>query len=273
MAEAGRIRFLGDFAAPATEQAFRQKHLPDDLWLSRLCVLAAMFRVALFVHVDFQHLGPGAPFFALLGARALVLVMSVCVWRALRRSVPPSGADRLLSSWCLLLAAFTVCGLSTRPPAAGASALLSVVTVLAVYCVVPLPLARQAFLGVSFSIAALVVAVRGDGTIVPVLGGAFLMINALGVVVSWQSHHRRRLVFAAAVRETGLRRELEQALAEVRTLRGVLPICAWCKRIRDEAEAWRPVEEYLKAHTHAAFTHGICPQCVTQQFDERALQS
>jgi hypothetical protein len=55
--------------------------------------------------------------------------------------------------------------------------------------------------------------------------------------------------------------ELEAALAQVRTLEGMLPICAWCKRIRDENDEWQKLERYLASHTKASFTHGMCPEC------------
>lgn len=54
---------------------------------------------------------------------------------------------------------------------------------------------------------------------------------------------------------------LQEALADVRTLSGLLPICGWCKRIRDDQGRWSRVEEYLESHTDASFTHGICPEC------------
>lgn len=55
--------------------------------------------------------------------------------------------------------------------------------------------------------------------------------------------------------------ELEHALAHIKTLRGLLPICAWCKKIRDDGNYWRQVEDYVARHTEASFTHGICPSC------------
>lgn len=58
--------------------------------------------------------------------------------------------------------------------------------------------------------------------------------------------------------------ELEAALAQVRTLKGLLPICAWCRRVRDDENYWRQMEEYVATHTEARFTHGICPQCSTE---------
>ncbi|HEY5998437.1 MAG TPA: hypothetical protein VI078_03945 [bacterium] len=55
--------------------------------------------------------------------------------------------------------------------------------------------------------------------------------------------------------------ELEEALRRVRTLTGMLPICCSCRKVRDDRGAWSSLEEYLGQHTHAALTHGICPEC------------
>lgn len=63
---------------------------------------------------------------------------------------------------------------------------------------------------------------------------------------------------------TELRRlntELHQALDEIKTLRGMLPICASCKKIRDEEGYWHEVEIYIEEHSQATFTHGICQEC------------
>jgi CheY-like chemotaxis protein len=56
-------------------------------------------------------------------------------------------------------------------------------------------------------------------------------------------------------------RDLEQALQRVRQLQGLLPICCYCKRIRDDSNYWQQVEDYLAACSGAQFSHGICPQC------------
>ena len=55
--------------------------------------------------------------------------------------------------------------------------------------------------------------------------------------------------------------ELREALARVKTLTGLLPICAWCKNIRDDQGYWERIETYLAHHTDARFTHGLCPSC------------
>jgi DNA-binding response OmpR family regulator len=55
--------------------------------------------------------------------------------------------------------------------------------------------------------------------------------------------------------------ELEVALANVRRLSGLLPICSYCKAIRDDSDYWHQVEEYIAVHSEAQFSHGICPKC------------
>lgn len=60
-------------------------------------------------------------------------------------------------------------------------------------------------------------------------------------------------------------RELEKALAEVKTLTGLLPICCCCKKIRDDKGYWSQVEQYISARTSAEFSHGYCPECYAKQ--------
>jgi DNA-binding response OmpR family regulator len=58
--------------------------------------------------------------------------------------------------------------------------------------------------------------------------------------------------------------ELKDALAEIKTLKGLIPICASCKKIRDDEGYWNQLEAYLSKHTDAVFTHGFCPECAKE---------
>jgi CHASE3 domain sensor protein len=62
--------------------------------------------------------------------------------------------------------------------------------------------------------------------------------------------------------------ELQQALARVKTLSGLLPICASCKKIRDDRGYWNQIESYIRDHSEAQFTHGLCPECLIQLYPE-----
>jgi PAS domain S-box-containing protein len=62
-------------------------------------------------------------------------------------------------------------------------------------------------------------------------------------------------------------RQLQAALAEVKTLREILPICSYCRKIRDDENYWHTVEGYISRHTGSRFSHGICPDCMATRVD------
>ena len=68
---------------------------------------------------------------------------------------------------------------------------------------------------------------------------------------------------AAEAERERLVSELQAALAEVRTLRTYLPICSYCRKVRDDENYWQNVESYITTHTGTQFSHGICPGCYT----------
>ena len=56
--------------------------------------------------------------------------------------------------------------------------------------------------------------------------------------------------------------------AEVQLLRGILPICSFCKKIRNEDDQWEPLERYISGHSDAQFSHGLCPDCAQEHYGE-----
>jgi hypothetical protein len=62
--------------------------------------------------------------------------------------------------------------------------------------------------------------------------------------------------------------DLQKALAEVKALSGLLPICASCKKIRDDKGYWRQIEAYIGEHSEAEFSHSICPECVKKMYPD-----
>ena len=82
---------------------------------------------------------------------------------------------------------------------------------------------------------------------------AVALVAILWSVLEAYVAERARLVDANA--------KLQQSLDEVRTLRGLLPICSWCRKVRDDEGLWTQIEEYVSQHTDASFTHGMCPEC------------
>jgi len=83
------------------------------------------------------------------------------------------------------------------------------------------------------------------------------------IIVAALSQLRR--AYEAQIR---IAHELRDALATLKILRGLIPICAWCKKIRNDQGYWQQVEAYITEHSDASFTHGMCPEC-----QEKALES
>ena len=65
--------------------------------------------------------------------------------------------------------------------------------------------------------------------------------------------------------------QLESALGKVRRLSGLLPICSYCKAIRDDSDYWHRVEEFVSEHSDARFSHGICPECLDKALEDARL--
>jgi CHASE3 domain sensor protein len=86
------------------------------------------------------------------------------------------------------------------------------------------------------------------------VAGLLILAN---VVASREMARRRR----AEKEQRELIEKLEKALAEVKTLSGLIPICGWCKKVRSDTGYWQSVEQYVGSHTDATFSHGICPDC------------
>ena len=84
------------------------------------------------------------------------------------------------------------------------------------------------------------------------------------LLAAWAVGALRREVLT----QQALNRQLNEAMAEVRELKGLLPVCAWCHNIRDEEGRWHTMEAFLANRTRAAMTHGICPTCEVGLYEE-----
>ena len=128
---------------------------------------------------------------------------------------------------------------------------------------------RAGFYGATFGVTLMVVAAT-TVTSVAVIWEAYRLHNA-DMMRRGAEAELRALTESLEVRVEERTAELRQALAEVKQLTGLLPICAWCKNIRDDQNYWHTVEEYLASHSDAQFTHGMCPTCYAKMLEDPAL--
>lgn len=137
--------------------------------------------------------------------------------------------------------------------------------------------AERAVLMVLFALEAVLLAVRGIGAALGHRQATLFVPTPPTILLYFGVILAPMLVGPALLALVGRREqlakeqvigELTTALAEVRTLRGLLPICAGCKQIRDGDGAWTSVEAYVARHSDAEFTHGICPTCAARLYPE-----
>ena len=95
---------------------------------------------------------------------------------------------------------------------------------------------------------------------------AAILIVLANVLASREMARRRRM----EIEREKLIAELQRTLAEVKTLSGLIPICAWCKSVRNDQGYWQTVEQYVHSHSDASFSHSICPSCREKFKDEIA---
>ena len=96
-----------------------------------------------------------------------------------------------------------------------------------------------------------------------------MILIVLGIVLSvlMAFMFSRRILYAETVLQDK-NNALQQALDEIKTLRGIIPICMYCKKIRSDKGAWDKLEAYLTDHTHAELSHGICPDCLEIEMEK-----
>jgi len=109
---------------------------------------------------------------------------------------------------------------------------------------------------------------RKDGTFFPIEISSVVFLDSLGekyTCIIFRDITRRKQWEAERER---LIAELQEALGKVKMLSGLLPICASCKKIRDEHGLWNELETYVRRHSAANFSHGICPDCMRTLYPE-----
>lgn len=95
------------------------------------------------------------------------------------------------------------------------------------------------------------------------LGIRLIAVFFVMTVLSSITEYLRKRYFMQLIKE---KQALQTALDEIRVLKGMVPICASCKKIRDDKGFWTQIEMYMQAHAEVEFSHGICPDCASQLF-------
>jgi hypothetical protein len=243
---------------------------------SRFLAMAALLIVAMHWVDVVAAGGPNWPALVVrVGAATALLIEARVLARGGPRAVRYGAAFAIGTITVAWLALFAVTGGSSSPS-------LDLVYVFAIAMpVISFELLPLGLLGS-------VLLVTGTGVILVADGGtpgellAFSYCSFGALIVGWllgralmrarhaeeATHLEVRAALAANERLVG---ELRDAMARVRTLSGLLPLCAWCRRVRSDSGYWEALEGYITRHSDATITHGMCPDCARKHFPDADL--
>jgi len=238
---------------PEFEQELREWEMVGRKHLAVPILLVGGVLVFLLGVLDLTDLGADlAPrSVAILGG--LTVLSFVAAWRVWEAKDP-----RLLDAWIFGWSIMVVGALAARHLSAVDMPAMHHtldVTLAILWLLLPNPLKLQMIPAVVITTSALATD-WGDGH-PAVLFGAYSFALIAGAAVSWERSRTSRERF--------------KAVREIRTLQGLLPMCASCKQIRDDNGRWHPVERYVRERTDAEFTHGMCPHCLLEYYGSHAV--
>jgi hypothetical protein len=267
----GAVSAWGLFRVDEMEQRYRLGQLAADAALAGRCLAVVAAAAQPFAISDYFFFGPTRAFAALLASRIVFAVACLAVAASLRRQSSPRAYDLRLLAASLGLAVYTLAVSATRPSTYSGHLLLAVILVAVAYCVLPLPLPLQSVPALVLSAGSVWMSWHGgaSGPGLTAVWVSFAAANILGVLASHEYQRGKRELFVAALHEAELRGELEKALAEIRTLKGILPICLYCKKVRDGEGRWHQIESYIQSRTNADVSHGVCPDCAERHYSSR----
>jgi hypothetical protein len=234
-----------------TPASIEQVHLASNRRLAMFSAALYVIPILWYVRTDLAlYAGDWPHLRQRLLSRAAALAGSVLVLAVLPQVRTRKTYDHVVLAYAMWVALFIVVINGLRPQGATLPLRTPLFALFLLYGALPNTFWRQCapawLLSVGLVTLRLTWVTSGaDGDI----GGDIvivLVVNAFGV--AWQAEHEARVAS-------------DRTLAELKTLRGIIPICMHCRKVRTQANDWQLLERYVHDHTDAKFSHGLCPGC------------
>jgi hypothetical protein len=254
------------------ELADRRSVRHDEVQQGTFALSVAGVMVLLFLVNDWRLYAGTGRFTVLLVLRLVTVAATGIAIAALRGEPTARRIDRATAGYLVVLAAMMAAMSALRPSDSTSPHFVNAFLVVMFFVGCPGPARNAAWGAVTLGLGAVVlVFIHG----VPEDRLAQLAIPTIlvsGGLVGWYGsrgvQRTRRELFVALLEQRQANARLTEARVEIRTLRGIIPICGHCKRIRDDGGYWFQLEEFISARSDALFSHGICPDCTREHFPE-----
>ena len=264
--------FSKRFRSEEIEHLYRQQFLPQDR-KQVVTILSIITLLSLpFIITDYTLFGYNPAFFKLLAARVLFLTAELTILLFLMKEKNEKIFDVFVFVAIMILVSFEHFVEYSRPQGFSMFMLLDLALVMSIYIAFPNRVLYQLIpaLGLSFATVLRILIKSSESSFISInaIVVSLVCVNLIGYIISRRFHTTRRMQFELWMREKKLRNELQEAFENIKVLKGLLPICASCKKIRDDKGYWNQIETYIKEHSEADFSHGICPECAKKLYPE-----
>lgn len=237
--------------------------LKSDRRLAGLGFAIMLLPAVAFVGTDFSYYEPGTVlFWARLGTRAALVVVAIVGLLFMRAVTSRASYGRSVVTVASALAACLFTLSLLRPAGSGLPLRSPLLAIPLLYFVVPNTFWRKITppLVLSAGLVVLRLTRLADADVADAVADAvaLVVLNALGV--------------ATALRRDRLDQAMRAVVGELHMLRGIIPICSYCKKVRSEVGDWQEIERYVDDRSDAAFSHGICPDCLPAAYAQAGLE-
>lgn len=266
------LKFVPRFKSLDTEREFRESFLPQDKSFAKLIILGTLL-IALVSTVPDTLSGTAAETLRVLYLTTFIYcVFSLIILKSLSLISGYRKFDLIMTLWWLSVISVSTISVSLYPADMTIHVVFDILFPVAIYLLIPIGLVAQFSLATLFTVANLVILLTVKESLTQTdlafIYTAYAATHLLGIITCWQTHAGRRKQFIEKKAEQTLKKELQETFDELRILRGIIPICSYCKQIRDDEGFWHQVEKYVRNHSEAEFTHGVCPDCIQKNFPE-----
>lgn len=262
---------LANFTEAELESAYRSYSRDESRVRERLAiVLFVLVTLVLAIHgvMTTRH----GEILTTLMPRLLITAVAIAYLIVSNLVKQVNLGDLLTALTFTILAMLNLWIQSMRGPSYLGHAGLDVVIILSIYLVLPIPIAYQLTISILYTIgeSLMLFTVRTeiDSLSLYVLTVGLVLANIVGFLFSNRMARVNRAIYLSYRNERELRTSLQNALDEVKALSSLLPICCVCRKVRDDSGYWSNVENYLRSHLNKNITHGLCPDCFSDQMRE-----
>lgn len=257
------------FRDAQTEDEYRTHYLDADRKQYVLAIVLSVIGMLLFIRSDRMLFGSSLTFIFLLGLRVSFSILSAAVAFILVKMRRAFQIDVLMFSWGILYFTAIVIIYATRPPEFVRNAYLDILMLMVPYLLFNIRFWMQLTPQLLYS--AVSIAMLASNETVPAVTmnamiTTYVFSNIMGIIAAWRFHVSRRQQFSHYLQEKRLNSDLREAMGNLRVLRGLMPICSRCKKIRDEEGYWKKLEEYIEQHSEAQFSHSLCDKCANELY-------